>query len=55
MGVHTFFASLLYSSTKSSRFATSSVSDIKSPLFEVQVALLWRPLDVFLTGTDSLP
>lgn len=55
MGKHTFFASLLYSSTKSSRFAISSVSDIKSPLFEVQVALLWRPLDVFLTGTDSLP
>lgn len=38
--VHTFFASLLYSSTKSSRFAISSVSDTKSPLFEVQVALL---------------
>lgn len=53
--IHTFFASLLYSSTKSSRFAISSVSDIKSPLFEVQVALLWRPLDVFLTGTDNLP
>lgn len=38
--VRTFFANLLYSSTKSSRFAISSLSDIKSPLFEVQVALL---------------
>lgn len=53
--IHTFFAILLYSSTKSFRSLISSVSDSppRSPLVEVHVALLWTPLEVFLAGKDK--
>lgn len=49
----TFWASLLYSATNSSRSRISSVSDIppKSPLVEVHVALLRTPLELLLTGS----
>lgn len=52
---HTFLAILLYSSTNASRLSISSVSDTKSPLVEVQVALLWAPLEDLLTRSNIRP